>query len=243
MQEVELYLSIYCLSNPTTWDESVGPLEFAYNSHPHGQNRKSPFELLMGYLPARVSESHSSTFPSTQERLARLEEWRKDAAAAHELARQIMKDRHNKPLQEFHEGQLVWLSSRNLNLRDLNSKIQPKRQGPFKIIKKMGPVTYKLELPKTWKQLHPVFYAGLLKPFHRTEQYGDTHPMPPPELVEGQEEYEVDHIRKRRRNKNGTYSYLIHWKGYGDDEDSWEPERNLTGATEMVAEFNRRRKK
>ncbi len=35
MQEIEAYLSIYCLSNPSDWPNAISTLEFAYNSKPH----------------------------------------------------------------------------------------------------------------------------------------------------------------------------------------------------------------
>lgn len=41
------------------------------------------------------------------------------------------------------------------------------------------------------------------------------------------EEYEVDAILKHRETSSGR-EYLIHWKGYGSEEDSWEKAANLS---------------
>jgi hypothetical protein len=41
-----------------------------------------------------------------------------------------------------------------------HKKIAPKREGPFEIDEVLGPVTYSLKLPKTWK-IHDVFHAIL----------------------------------------------------------------------------------
>ena len=30
---------------------------------------------------------------------------------------------------------------------------------------------------------------------------------------------------------------LVHWKGYGSDEDTWEPARNLVNASDAIQEF------
>ncbi len=113
----------------------------------------------MGYQPQGIPETFSQTkVPSLEERMERMTQWRKDAQAAHEIARQRMALRIDRPLERFTENQLVWLDTRNFQVM-YNKKIRPKRNGPFKIKKVKGVLTYQLELPKTWKiydSFHPV---------------------------------------------------------------------------------------
>ena len=193
----------------------------------------------MGYQPRGLPEMFKKTkFPDLEKRLQLMDRWRRDAEAAHEIARQRMKERNEKPLDKFVKGQKVWLDSRNLRTR-YNKKIIPKREGPFPIKEVLGPVTYRLKLPKTWKT-HDSFHSILLKPFTQTPHYGPAKTPPIPELIEGEEEYEVDHIVRHKRNNKGQLSYLIRWKGYGPEEDSWENKTNLRHAKETLDEYKRR---
>jgi hypothetical protein len=71
----------------------------------------------------------------------------------------------------FQVGEQVWLEASNLKLPYQTSKLAPKRQGPFKIIRKISPVAYQLELPASWT-IHNVFHASLLSPYRETPAHG-----------------------------------------------------------------------
>ena len=53
---------------------------------------------------------------------------------------------------------------------------------------------------------------------------------------EGEELYEVEKILKRRVVK-GKFQYLVKWKNYSNEENTWEPESNLTNCKELILEF------
>ncbi|SBS90863.1 heterochromatin protein 1, putative (HP1) [Plasmodium ovale curtisi] len=46
------------------------------------------------------------------------------------------------------------------------------------------------------------------------------------------EEFEIGDILDVKRKKNG-FIYLVKWKGYSDDENTWEPESNLLHLTDF----------
>jgi hypothetical protein len=76
-------------------------------------------------------------------------------------------------------------------------KLAPKHHGLFKIIKMISPVAYQLALPSAWT-IHDMFHAGLLTPYRETKQYGDNYPQPPPDIIDGEKEFEVEAITKHR---------------------------------------------
>ena len=85
-----------------------------------------------------------------------------------------------------------------------------------------------------------MFHAEKLTRYVETKTYGSTALTPPPDLIDGQEEYEVETILKER-TKGKVRQYLVKWKGYPLAERTWEPAAHLTHAKEALAEFQRKR--
>jgi hypothetical protein len=72
--------------------------------------------------------------------------------------------------------------------------------------------------------IHDVFHASLLRPYKETEQKGANYTRPPPDLVQGEAEYEVEAIINHRyQGRNRALQYLLKWKGYPDADNTWEP--------------------
>ena len=119
-----------------------------------------------------------------------------------------------------------------------HKKMAPKREGPFEIEEVIGSVNYRLKLPSTWK-IHNVFHAILLRPYIKNQVYGNNYPRPPPELLEGEEVYEVDSIIRHRKRGQG-YQYLIKWKGYTTEEATWETESAFSDDGNMLEQYKLR---
>ena len=95
---------------------------------------------------------------------------------------------------------------------------------------------YRLKLPPALR-IHDVFHIDCLSPYKGNKVNGLEPPPPEPVTVDGEEEYEVDHIRDSKMFGR-TLKYLVRWKGYGEGEDTWEPEQNLKHAPAKLAEFH-----
>jgi hypothetical protein len=136
-------------------------------------------------------------------------------------------------------GDRVLLSTKNIDIKHGagSRKLLPKFVGPFSVIKQVNPVAFKLDLPANMRKLHPVFHASLLRPYRDS---GRVQPPPPPIEIEGDLEYEVEQVldhRLRKYGKRERAEYLIKWKGYGHEHNTWEPERNLTNASDVLQNF------
>ncbi|XP_029446442.1 chromodomain Y-like protein isoform X3 [Rhinatrema bivittatum] len=66
------------------------------------------------------------------------------------------------------------------------------------------------------------------------------YPDPPKEVVECQSITAVERIVDKRKNKKGKTEYLVRWKGYDSEDDTWEPEQHLVNCEEYIHEFNLR---
>jgi hypothetical protein len=153
-------------------------------------------------------------------------------------------DKHRADVQ-YKVNDQVLLSTVNLNKHSQCKKLYPKFLGPFKIIKKVNDVAYKLQLPDHMK-IHPVFHVNLLKAYVPGKM--QMPPQPPlPELIDGQLEWEVYRILSHRdvsyqpgaKGKATSKTavkreFLVHWAGFPIDEATWEPESHLKNAQESI---------
>ncbi|KAF8747082.1 Chromo (CHRromatin Organization MOdifier) domain [Rhizoctonia solani] len=65
--------------------------------------------------------------------------------------------------------------------------------------------------------------------------------QPPPVTVDGEEEYKVEGITDME-NRNGKWFFRVKWKGYGSEENTWEPRENLKNAEKILKKFEREMK-
>jgi hypothetical protein len=234
----------------TNWAELLPCCEFALNSHVHKSTTYSPFFLNYGRNPTRpidlafegafeedtleVQQDDTSHMTPGQrgatkrihkihmalQRVQRLLASANEAMARREAA-------HFRTVHEkFTEGSMVWLNSRNFTWKSGARKLCPKWLGPFTIVQKLGPVTFKLDLPSDWR-MHPVFHVSLLKPFEKGPDYKAPRPV---RVIDGEPEWEVEAIVKHRYTSHGATEFLVHWKGFGREWQTWLPEQNLEHA-------------
>ncbi len=85
-------------------------------------------------------------------------------------------------------------------------------------------------------KIHPVFHVALLKQFIPNSFPGRKLSPPPPIVINDNSELEVNEILDMTLIHNQRY-FLIKWKGYDSDENSWEPEDNLQNCQSLLRNF------
>jgi len=71
---------------------------------------------------------------------------------------------------------------------------------------------------------------------YRDQVEGQKKEWPALVIIKEEEEYEVEKILNKRKFR-GKDRYLVWWKGYTAEEDTWEPRENLGNAEDLVKEF------
>ena len=96
-------------------------------------------------------------------------------------------------------GEEVVLTTKHLKTYapHLPTKLKRRWVGPFAITRVISTVAYELDLPPSW-QIHSSFHISKLKRYHRSKEFLREVEPPPPKLVEGELEYEVESIARHR---------------------------------------------
>jgi hypothetical protein len=161
-----------------------------HNNRQNETTGLSPNQILLGYeLALHLKESVLSNNKATETRVQNAMEKRAYAINAINQIAQIGQN----IMSQYQAGEQVWLEATHLKIRHQKTKLKPKRYEPFRVVKEISPVAYQLKLPVAWG-IHDVFHASLLSPYYETTAHGPNFSQPPPELIDGEEEYQVECI-------------------------------------------------
>lgn len=236
---LEDMLRAYVSPHHDDWDEHLVNAEFAYNDSVNATTGFTPFYLNYGRhptTPLSLLAGAAQTGEQITDFVRRMRDDQEHARTAMRLAQESQARYANAKRRdvEFQVGDKVWLSAKAVRLPDAehgSRKFRPKYHGPYVIVEKINPVAYKLRLPSNLK-IHPVINISFLKAnadgskdFPDRPEY--TTP-PPPELLSGEEHFEVEAFRNRRVNRrNNELEFWVKWAGYGEDHNQWCPSWRL----------------
>jgi len=108
--------------------------------------------------------------------------------------------------------------------------------GPYKIKGIISSNAVELELPKSIR-IHPIVNVSKVR-LYKPQVEGQKKTPPKPVIIKGEEEFKVEKILNKRIVQ-GKEKFLVRWKGYTVEEDTWEDRKNLENAKGLVEEFER----
>jgi transposase InsO family protein len=230
------------------WASSLPIAEFAYNSSVHSSSKVSPFYANYGFDPATPALLHgplpvpgpASSF------LARLRDVHAAVRNELELTKLQQAEYANRSRRDltFSVGDKVRLDTSHLVFPDQPSKkFKDRFIGPYSIAEVISRTAYKLNLPASFKRVHPVFHVSRLLPWHDNDDDlfpGRTQPARPVTRasdyvnVDDKKTFDVDCITdvrldsyKYRGKPLQRLQFHVRWLGFDASEDTWEPLANV----------------
>ena len=240
-QELEQYLRMYINYRQNNWAKWLATAEFAFNNKVHTATKMSLFqtnygrELRMGF-DIRKKEKNKKA----EEFVKEMKERHEEARAALVKSQEEMKrqaDRSRKEAEEYRVGDKVLISTKDFSA-ELMKRATKKLTEPYMVKKIVSENAVELELPASLRVNLVVNVRRLVK--YREQVEGQKKIPPPPVKVDGEKEYEVEKILDRQERRGKT-KYLVKWKGYTVEENTWEGLENLKNVMGKVEEFEKGR--
>ena len=226
-QCLETYLRCFVHSKPKDWAKWIALAEYWYNTSYHSALGRSSFEVLYGRKPRHFGFQQGDPSGS-----AELDTWLRERALVLPVIRQhleraqlrMKRQADKKRLErEFQVGELVYLRLQPYVqasvVQRVSQKLGFKYFGPYKILARVGNVSYKLQLPENSK-IHPVIHVSQLKKAVRsTDTVSAELPLTFVDLLAVQPARIVEDRLVRRGGKM-VPQVRVQWEGL---PSSWEP--------------------
>ncbi|KAA0052082.1 ty3-gypsy retrotransposon protein [Cucumis melo var. makuwa] len=209
------------------WVKWLPRAEYWYNTTFQWAIGMTPFQFVYGRQPPTIL-SYGSTLSKNstveemlQERDTVLISLREHLRLAQEQMK-VYADRKRRNVK-YCVGDYVFLRIRPYRQATLrrrrNEKLSPRFFGPYKIVEKVGPVAYRLELPESSK-IHLVFHVSQLR------KLVGQHEGSQPTIQFVDENYVWKSIPEEaveyRKTMAGQWEVLVCWEGLPKQEATWE---------------------
>ena len=242
---MEAYLRAFMNWEQNDWARLLPMAEFAYNNSKNASTGHTPFELNCGYHPRMSYEEEVDPRSQSKSADELSEELRELMVVCRENlhhTQELQKRAHDKGVKprSYVPRKKVWLNSKFIKTKR-NGKLEAKFFGPLQVLHLVGKQAYKLGLLKKWR-IHDVFHMSLLE----QDTTRKRREFSVPKFEPGNDkEYKVKAIqdsavyaKEADGHLLGLY-YLVAWKGYSEEENTWEPSSAVMHLRKMVSTFHK----
>ena len=168
----------------------------------------------------------------------RMKKVQEEAEAALRKTQEEMKryaDRGRKETEVWKKRDRVLLSTKDLVFKERPSKkLMERYVGPYAVEEVVSSNAVKLWLPSSIR-IHLVINVSQIIRY-KEQVKGQKKEEGKLVEVEGVEEWEVEKILNKKKMRE-IEKYLIRWKGFTAEGDTWERKENLKNAEELIKEF------
>ncbi|KAK1561379.1 hypothetical protein QYE76_048204, partial [Lolium multiflorum] len=164
--------------NLKSWEDCLPHAEFAYNRAKHSTTLRSPFMVVYGFEPPTALDIlplplHQRTNMDFDERTTAMKKLHEETRATIQdhVLRQANRLNAKKKERVFEEGDLVWVHLRKERFpQERNSKLKPRGDGPFKVLKRINNNAYVIDIPTSKYLVSNTFNISDLSPHHGDEE-------------------------------------------------------------------------
>ena len=159
-------------SNIKTWEDCLPHVEFAYNRAVHSATKLSPFHVVYGFNP--LSPLDLFALPLKEQTNLDGKQKAEFVKSLHEQVRKNIEERtkmyerqKNKGRKELvlAPGDQVWVHMRKERFpAERKSKLLPRKDGPFKVLKRINNNAYQIDLEGKYS-ISSTFNVSDLDPF------------------------------------------------------------------------------
>ncbi len=272
-QYLEISIRSYINEDKDNWEDLLDSLAFSYNTSVHTATGFSPAYLLHGYQPKSATtleadpqdtlglEAEKNTSEKKKpiaideqahDMIERFTAERSRARDALLLGQIIQEKYYNQGrlIVEYEEGDLVLINRQGLgmlrNEKGRGAKLLPRYDGPFEILKKISPVTYRLRMPASYGT-HPVLNISHLEKYHRSpSEFGPRQEIPLQRAgFDVLQEVEVERIIAEKWVKGPLGRriprYRVRYVGFGPEDDEWKTKQGMKNAPEVLIKWERQK--
>jgi len=214
--------------------------EFSYNNGYQESMKRTPFFANYGANPEYQTIGHLMQGKITlPENMSQLHDTLQAEMTEVQLRHKEYYDAGRKSDPNLQSGDSVWLLPRNIRTTRPCKKLDYKKIGPFKILARIGESAYKLDLLPSMR-IHNTFHISLLEPYHDNKFSSQRAQPPPPIIIEGEPEYELEQIIDSRLHY-GKLQYPAKWTGYPPEHDEvWYPHEDFENAGIAKQQFHQK---